>query len=118
MSESIVIELRQENNNTKVMNNGDYISTMLENVTLSKGDSLVVRNVFVDTTVNSNQFITLDNDYLISSDFMFYNYSFQTDGIHFQPKFALSNTDQGGQIDSNISLNGRITINLSALVGI
>ncbi len=109
MSESIVIELRQQNNNTKVMNNGDYISTMLENVTLSKGDSLVVRNVFVDTTVNSNQFITLDNDYLISSDFMFYNYSFQTDGIHFQPKFALSNTDQGGEIDTNISLNGRIT---------
>ena len=86
MSESIVIELRQENNNTKVMNNGDYISTMLENVTLSKGDSLVVRNVFVDTTVNSNQFITLDNDYLISSDFMFYNYSFQ--------KLALQNLIQ------------------------
>ena len=109
MSESIVIELRQLNNNTKVMAPGDYISTMLENVTLSKGDSLVVRNVFVDTTVNSNQFITLDNDYLISADFMYYNYSFQTDGIHFQPKFALQNTEQGGQADTNISLNGRIT---------
>jgi len=109
MSETIVIELRQENNNTKVMNNGDYISTMLENVTLSKGDSIVVRNAFVDTTVNSNQFITLDNDYLISSDFMFYNYSFQTDGIHFIPEFALTNTGGGGAADSNISLNGRIT---------
>ena len=109
MSESIVIELRQQNNNTKTMANGDYISTMLENVTLSRGDSLVVRNAFVDTTVNSNQFITLDNDYIISSDFMFYNYSFQTDGIYFQPKFALQNTDQGGQADTNISLNGRIT---------
>tara|TARA_R100000541_G_scaffold59356_1_gene72999 strand:+ start:1070 stop:3040 length:1971 start_codon:yes stop_codon:yes gene_type:complete len=109
MSESIVIELRQENDNTKVMSNGDYISTMLENVTLSKGDSLVVRNAFVDTTVNSNQFITLDNDYNISSDFMFYNYSFQTDGIHFIPQFALTNSDQGGQADTNVSLNGRIT---------
>jgi len=46
MSESIIIELRQENVNTSVMKNGDYICTLMENVTLSPGDSIVVKSCF------------------------------------------------------------------------
>ena len=109
MSESILIELRQENTNTKVMNNGDYICTMMENVTLKTGDSIVVRNCFVDTTIISNQFITLENDYTIDTQFMYYQYNFQKSGQIYIPEFATETTGpQPGGENTGVSDKGRI----------
>lgn len=108
MSESILIELRQLNENTKVMNNGDYISTMLENVTLSQNDSIVVKNAFIDTTIISNEFITLTEDYTINSDIMYYNYSFQKSQTQFNPNFA---TTTANPVPSNSKLNLGCSLN-------
>ena len=111
MSESIIIELRQENVNTKVMANGDYISTMLENVTLSTGDSIIVKNAFIDTTIISNQFITLENDYTINTDFMYYQYNFQKTGQIYIPQFADETTDAQPADKSNPGVSDKGKIN-------
>lgn len=77
---SIIIETRQLNNNTKSMANGDYITTLNENILLEENDQILIRNAFVDTVPISNQYIELNEDYTLTINFLYYQYNFSDAG--------------------------------------
>lgn len=91
MSETIVIECRQLNENTKIMSNGDY-TVDTESVSIENGDSIIIRNSFVDSIPVSNQFVTLSEDYSITIDFFYYNYIWGYGGVSTNTHFAFSGT--------------------------
>jgi len=72
---SIIVELRQLNDNTKVMSNGDYITTLTQNILLEDNDQILIRNGFIDTVPISNEFINLTEDYTINANFLYYDYN-------------------------------------------
>lgn len=91
MSETIVVECRQLNDNTKVMANGDYI-TNTESISIQDGDSIIIRNSFIDSIPVSNQFINLTEDYSITADFFYYNYTWGWTGVATHGHFAFDGT--------------------------
>lgn len=99
MSETIVVECRQLNQNTKIMANGDYI-TNTESISISNGDSIIIRNSFIDSIPVSNQFINLDEDYSITADFFYYNYTWNSGGISTDSHFAFD-----GTVPNNVNIN-------------
>ena len=72
---SIIVELRQLNDETTVFSNGDYVSTLKQNITLDEGDEILIRNGFIDTVPISNTFINLVEDYTITANFLYYDYN-------------------------------------------
>ena len=77
---SIIIETRQLNDNTKSMANGDYITTLNENILLEENDQILIRNAFVDTVPISNEYIELNEDYTLTINFLYYEYNFSDAG--------------------------------------
>lgn len=85
---SIIIECRQLNNDSKVMSNGDFITTLNENILLEEGDQILIRNGFIDTVPISNQFIELVEDYTITANFIYYQYNYSNAGKPQYDNFA------------------------------
>ncbi len=85
---SIIIECRQLNDNTKVMDNGDFITTLNENILLEEGDQILIRNGFIDTVPISNEFIELVEDYTLTAQFIYYQYNYSNAGKPLYDNFA------------------------------
>lgn len=69
------IECRQHDSN-QVRSNGDYNTTIQQKLSLEEGDSLYLRNVFVDTQAQSAEKIVIEDGGL---DLFIENYRYQVD---------------------------------------
>jgi hypothetical protein len=80
---SNIIELRQENADT-VNSNGDFVVNMPYNkqLVLEQGDSLVVKNVFIDTEAQSSQKINIEKEMTLEIDIMKYYIWTRADNIY------------------------------------
>ena len=78
--ETTLLELRQSNS-LNVSANGDYTNIMLQNsVFLNEGDEVSVKNAFIDTSLNKNNSIIIDDDIDISFKFGVYNTNWDVTG--------------------------------------
>jgi len=85
---SIIVECRQLNNDSIVMADGDYITTLSENILLEENDQILIRNGFIDTVPISNEFIELVEDYTITANFLYYQYNYSAAGKSVYDNFA------------------------------
>lgn len=76
MDEVSIIELRQLSSQN-VFGNGDWESILQEERILNPGDSVSIRNAFIDTKSSSSQTITIEDDLTVSIDNILYVYNWQ-----------------------------------------
>jgi hypothetical protein len=69
---SEIIQLSQIDPLASVANTGDYSLTVQNNVTVKKGDNIVMKNAFLDTSAFDTQQIVLDEDLTLEFDFIEY----------------------------------------------
>lgn len=69
--EEIIVELASYNCLSK-NTSSDFVSKLSKPITLNEGDTVMVRNCFLDTRLISNQFITFDEDQNINLTFYYY----------------------------------------------
>ena len=62
-----VLELRQKNLNANVVENGDYLVNLEEQIILNEGDSIGIKSVFLDTAVADSSLIQLTPNRIDSS---------------------------------------------------
>ncbi len=55
------------------LNAGDWVTNIQEQVTLYEGDTIMTRNVFIDTKATSQQKIIIDKDLELEGKFILYN---------------------------------------------
>jgi hypothetical protein len=70
--EEIIIELSSYNCLTQ-NTSSDYVCKLSKPITINEGDTIVVRNAFLDTRLISNQFINFDTDQNITMVFYYYS---------------------------------------------
>lgn len=68
---NIIIECRNKEADL-VVSNGDWTTTLQESLTLNNGDSIFVKNSFIDTQATSSQKIIIPQDINIEMDIGFY----------------------------------------------
>ncbi len=112
---SIIVECRQLNNNSKVMSNGDFISTLNENTLLEENDQILIRNGFVDTIPISNEYIELTEDYTLSIQFLYYDYNFSPAGKPRYDNFAYQGLLSDTIVENGQSVNGSVIGNIANL---
>tara|TARA_R110001592_G_scaffold26772_2_gene99881 strand:+ start:1041 stop:2849 length:1809 start_codon:yes stop_codon:yes gene_type:complete len=69
---SEIIQLSQIDPLSSVANTGDYSLTVQNNVTVNKGDNIIMKNAFLDTSAFDTQQIVLDEDLTLEFDFIGY----------------------------------------------
>jgi len=74
-----IIELRQRDSDT-VINDGDWKTTLREERYLNPGDSISIRNAFIDTKSSSSDTIKLEDDITLEFQNIIYEHNWQNDG--------------------------------------
>ena len=72
MSYSEIIQLSQIDPLASVKQNGDYSVNISNNVTVKKGDNIIMKNAFLDTSAFDSQQIILDTDVRLEFDYTQY----------------------------------------------
>lgn len=68
---NIIVECRNKDA-TNVVKNGEWTTTLPENITISNGDSIIIKNSFIDTQQTSSSKVLIKEDINISIDYGFY----------------------------------------------
>lgn len=77
---STILELRQLNSDN-VISNGDYSNIMLQNnIIVEEGDTVSIKNAFIDTSINKNNSINIDEDIDIIFNYHIYNTNWTVEG--------------------------------------
>lgn len=71
-SYSEIIQLSQKDPLASVERNGQYSLTVQNNITVKKGDNIIMKNAFLDTSAFDSQQIILDTDTTLEFDFTEY----------------------------------------------
>ena len=78
MSATTILQLRQSES-TDVTNNGNWKSTLDYPIQIDEGDEVVIKSVFLDTTVEDSGIIAINDNLDISMTCMMYLQNFSTD---------------------------------------
>jgi len=76
MDEISVIELRQDSSEN-INNNGDWVTTLQEERILNPGDSISIRNAFIDTKSSSSGTINIEDDLTLTIQNVIYEFNWQ-----------------------------------------
>ena len=99
MSSSFIVECRQKETDI-VIANGSYTTNLQEEILIEEGDSIYVKQSFVDTEAASNNQIVISDDLTLStSNFVYLNYDNNTD-LAF-----VKNVGDKRAVDPNVGFN-------------
>ena len=68
---STIIELRNKESDS-VIQNGDWTTTLNENILLADGDQIVIKDSYIDTQQTSSSRILIPEDLNVKFDYGFY----------------------------------------------